>query len=87
MSEIPDRRVHCTIVPPTGGPRIEIVRYERAGKWWYESGKQREPLTLKKAAKFASDERPAVIWHEGVPGGSRFDALVRQARGSSGAND
>lgn len=73
-----DRRVHLTIVPSMGG-RIEIVRYERAGKWWYEAGMTRRPLTLRQAAEFGQD-RPAVIWHEGIPGGSRFDAEVRKVR-------
>lgn len=74
-----DRIVHCTIVP-IGGGRIEIVRYDRAGNWWYESGTVRRPLTLAEAARFASDDRPAVIWYEGRRGGTRFDALVRKAR-------
>lgn len=75
-----DRTVHCTIVPATGGPRIEIVRYDRAGKWWYESGDQRKPLTVTEAVEYASSTRPSVIWHEGMPGGRRFDSLVRKAR-------
>lgn len=74
-----DRTVHCTIVP-VGGGRIEIVRYGNAGKWWYESGVRRRPLTLAEAAEFAYSDRPAVIWHVGRPGGARFDALVRKAR-------
>lgn len=74
-----DRRVHCTIVP-IGGDRIEIVRYDRASKWWYESGTQRKPLTLAQAVEFAASRRPSVIWHEGLPGGTTFDARVRKAR-------
>lgn len=73
-----DRRVHVTIVP-FDGDRIEIVRYDRAGKWWYESGGVRRPLTLAEAVRFAED-RPAVIWHEGRPGGKVFDARVRLLR-------
>lgn len=76
-----DRTVHCTIVP-VGGGRIEIVRYDRAGKWFYESGDVRKPLVLSEAVKYASDKREAVIWHEGVPGGKLFDAAVRRARGT-----
>lgn len=74
-----DRTVHCTIVPGSG-ERVEIVRYDRAGKWWYESGKTRKPLTLDEAVKFAADTRPAVVWHEGRRGGLVFDSKVRKAR-------
>lgn len=74
-----DRRVHVTIVPSTGGPKIEIVRYERSGKWYYESGLQRRHLRIVEAVDFAKD-RPAVIWHEGLPGGMYFDAQVRRLR-------
>lgn len=80
MRQSDTRRVHCTIIPSTGGDRIEIVRYDRAGAWYYESGKQRRRLTLAEAARFASDLRPAVVWHENIPGGSRFDSAVRKAR-------
>lgn len=75
----PDRTVHCTIVPPTG-PRIEIVRYNRQGHWYWESGDQRRKLRLLEAVKFAADEREAVIWHEGLPGGRSFDRHVRPQR-------
>lgn len=77
-----DRRVHAVIVPNTGGSMIEIVRYDRAGKWWYESGEQRRPLSIKEAASFVQN-RPAVIWHEGIPGGQRFDAEVRKLRNNT----
>lgn len=73
-----DRTVHCTIVPMSG-ERIEIVRYGRAGKWWYEDGARRKPLTLDEAVEFCKD-RAAVIWHEGLPGGKTFDARVRRMR-------
>ena len=75
-----DRRVHVTIVPASG-ERIEIVRYDRSGKWWYESGNQRRPLRLAEAVAFAED-RPAVIWHEGLPGGTIFDSQVSKMRGA-----
>lgn len=74
-----DRTVHCTIIPADGG-RIEIVRYDRSGKWWYEAGETRKLLTLAAAVKFAAQDRPAVIWHEGLLGGRAFDAAVRRAR-------
>lgn len=73
-----DRTVHCTIVPHFG-ERIELVRYDRAGKWFYESGNTRRQITLDEAAAMC-DERPAVIWHEGRPGGRMFDARVRAMR-------
>lgn len=75
----PDRTVHCTIVL-VGGERIEYVRYARSGKWWREDGGKRIPITLADAVDAASIERPAIIWHEGVPGGRIFDARVRANR-------
>ena len=78
-----DRTVHCTIIPATGGPHIEIVRYDRGGKWYYESGSERRQLTLQEAVTFASSPRPSVLWHEGKPGGLRFDSAVRKARGAA----
>lgn len=74
-----DRRVHATLLPPRQ-PSIEIVRYERAGKWYWESDRLRKHLTIAEAAALVSGDRYPVVWNEGVPGGSRFDALVRQAR-------
>ena len=76
-----DRTVHCTIIP-IGGGRIEIVRYDRSGKWFYESGATRRMLTLDEAAAMA-DDRPAVIWHEARAGGRMFDARVRRMRASN----
>lgn len=75
-----DRQVHCTIVPMTGGDKIEIARYDRSGKYYYESGKTRRLLKLAEAAAFAAPTRQAVIWHEGRYGGTRFDAAVRKLR-------
>lgn len=77
-----DRTVHLTIVPATGD-RIEIVRYDRGGKWRYESGDMKRSLTLKEAVDFYSN-RPAVIWHEGLPGGLAFDAAIRRLRADGG---
>ena len=76
------RTVHCTIVP-VGGGRIEYVRYDRAGKWYREDGAKRTRVTLADVVKAAAQDRPAVIWHEGRPGGRAFDAQVRRARGSA----
>lgn len=87
MANDPDRTVHCTIVP-LGGGRIEIVRYDRAGKWYYESTngsrKMRRLITVAEAVEFAADTRPAVLWHEGRAGGLMFDAKVRRARQEKG---
>lgn len=80
-----DRTVHCTIVP-VGGGRIEIVRYDRSGKWRREDGNSRSPLTLAQAVLYAEVDRPAVIWHEGLPGGRAFDAAVRKARAARKGN-
>ena len=76
-----DRVVHATIAP-VSGPRIEIARYDRTGKYYYESGKERRQIKVAEAVAFAVPQRPAVIWHEGAPGGTRFDAAVRKARGA-----
>lgn len=78
-----DRTVHVTIVPASGD-RIEIVRYDRAGKWYYEDRGRRRRLTLAEAVEFARVDRPAVIWHEGRQGGKAFDAKVRKLRESKG---
>lgn len=80
MSPWNDRTVHVTI-RPAGRDRIEIVRYDRSGKWYLEDDHTRKHLTLKEAVAFAAD-RPAVDWHEGMPGGRRFDAEVRKMRAS-----
>ena len=53
-----DRTVHCTIVP-VGGGRIEIVRYDRAGKWYREDGGNRTRITIAEAVSVAAQDRPA----------------------------
>ena len=52
----------------------EIVRYDRAGKWYYESGSYRRRLTLAEAVQFVT--RPSE-WMPGKPGGGAFDCRVR----------
>lgn len=79
----PDRTVHCQILP-MGGGRIEIVRYDKGGHWYLEDGNHRRRLKLDEAARFAQD-RPAVIWHEGLLGGRSFDAKVRRMRAEEAA--
>lgn len=70
-----DRTVHAR------GGNVEVVRYDRAGKWWLESidGKHpRKPVTLNKAALVALDmlhsEHGQVFF--GKPGGGAFDRQV-----------
>lgn len=83
-----DRTVHCIIFPTTGGSKVEIVRYDRSGKWWYESADGvRRPLKLGEAAELASQtERGVIIWQQGRNGGARFDAAVRRLRAAKGAS-
>lgn len=64
-----DRTVHA--VTHSG---IEIVRYNRAGKWWAEGPTTRLPLTFAEAV--AHGKRRGTTVHLGRPGGSRFDAAV-----------
>ena len=66
-----DRRVHAVL--RTGE---EIVRYDRAGKWYVEYHRVRKPLTVHEAAARAC-ERGAQRFL-GLPGGARFDRLVAQ---------
>lgn len=77
-----DRVVHCTIVP-YGGGRIEYVRYDRSGHWYREDGGRRTKITLNEAVAAAAEDRAAVVWHEGKPGGRIFDARVRKARAAA----
>lgn len=66
-----DRTVHG--ISQTGG---EIVRYDRAGKWYVEyPGEGRIPITVGDAALFATAERGTFFL--GKPGGQQFDAKVR----------
>lgn len=67
-----DRRVHA--VTYNG---LEVVRYDRAGKWYAELPGWRQPLTFKNAVHLA---RGCESVYYGLPGGSRFDAAVRKVR-------
>lgn len=68
-----DRRVHAVLDDGS-----ELVRYDKAGKWFREptTGK-RVKLDIKTAARLAA---PARTVNLGLPGGSTFDALVRKIR-------
>jgi hypothetical protein len=68
-----DRTVHATA--PDGG---QIVRYDRAGKWYleYPTGRLRPCRQIKfaEAVKLASQIGSYV--YLGKPGGRRFDAAI-----------
>jgi hypothetical protein len=73
-----DRHVHAS------GDTIEVVRYERAGKWYVESRPNARPqrprwaLSLREAAKIAQDiERAGGEIRYGLPGGKMFDRIAR----------
>lgn len=69
-----DRTIHG--ISQSGG---EIVRYDRAGKWYVEYPTHRLPVTVEDAALFATADRAQ--WLPGRPGGRRFDASVRSLLG------
>jgi hypothetical protein len=75
----PDRRVHAHAHKHA----IEVVRYEKAGKWFLEEfdiGDEtvRTPLTIERAVWWALllQSHKGTILH-GVPGGKVFDRKVR----------
>lgn len=61
--------------------QMEVVRYDRAGKWYLEpvgAVSPRQQVTLKQAAEYAvwaRNEREGHLYLD-MPGGSRFDLLV-----------
>lgn len=65
-----DRTVHAS------ASGVEIVRYDRAGKWWleYDNG-ARERLTLREAVYFATRKGTTIF--VGRPGGLAFDRKLR----------
>lgn len=70
-----DRRVHAT------GTYIEVVRYDRAGKWYIEDRHRggRERVSLALAVQIARSLRKAGgKVHLGLPGGGAFDRLVNR---------
>lgn len=72
-----DRTVHATT-----GDGTEIVRYDRAGKWYLEQkdGTRRQ-VSVKEAAELVISDRSS-RWFRGRMGGSRFDGLIIQRRSS-----
>jgi hypothetical protein len=77
LPDLPDRRIHAEL--PDGS---EVVRYERAGKWFHEGPGLRVRLTLGQAAILATSRGATV--RSGVPGGGLFDLRVRKAREEQG---
>ena len=68
-----NRRVHAVTAE-----RWEVVRYDRAGKWYVEYPDHRLPITIGDAALFATARGAEAFL--GRPGGSRFDSLVGRKR-------
>lgn len=68
-----DRCVHARLVNGS-----EIVRYDRAGKWYVEGDVDRRKTTVTGAARLAAQEGAVVLYS--LPGGSRFEAKVRVMR-------
>ena len=72
-----DRRVHADLADGS-----EVVRYERAGKWfreWPDSGLfPTKPIALGEAVALACE--PSAQVHLDVPGGRVFDARVRRVQ-------
>ena len=73
-----DRRVHARSFTPS---LVEIVRYDRAGKWFREAPRELVPrvsLSVRAAAKnavYLRDEKNGEIFFR-LPGGSAFDRHV-----------
>jgi hypothetical protein len=72
-----DRTVHGTI--GRGEDRTEIVRYDRAGKWYIEKkGTKRKQVSVTQAAQLLVSMNGH--WYPNRPGSGRFDTIVRDAR-------
>jgi len=69
----PDRRVHAELADGS-----QLVRYERAGKWFHEGPGLRRRITLHEAAELAMTPRTVV--HSGLPGGQMFELRIRRNR-------
>jgi hypothetical protein len=73
-----DRRVHATYTD------MDIVRYNRAGKWYLEPripGLPRQHVKVKDAVTSAlwGYQHSHGIIYPGLPGGTTFDRLVRKS--------
>lgn len=82
----PDRRVHARAgVKEKGHLWEEIVRYDRAGKWYIEVEGARKQVSLREAALRAvelEDQGGEILL--GVTGGNQFDAAIRPYRARRG---
>ncbi|WP_256840367.1 hypothetical protein [Ornithinimicrobium faecis] len=70
-----DRTVHAIL-----SDRTEIVRYDRAGKWYAEPAdpqSRRRLITITEAVRLTVAE--GIWWGVDQPGGLSFDAKVRRA--------
>jgi len=66
-----DRTVHASKEP------IELVRYDREGRWYVETpGYRRSQVTVAEAVSVAS--QPGWSVSLDLPGGQRFDSLYRR---------
>jgi hypothetical protein len=74
-----DRTVHAVHADLLGG--TQIVRYDRAGKWYAETPTRRFQITVRQAAVLASLAGSVV--HLGQPGGAAFDRQYRQIKSAS----
>jgi len=72
-----DRTVHASY------PGMEIVRYDKAGKWYAEptSGGQRDHLNIQEAVYLAIAQ--GAQWFPGRQGGLAFDRKMRDTFGGS----
>lgn len=75
-----DRRVHAYGQTPEG-TKFEIVRYDRAGKWYCETDGTRRPIDLATAVTLAADISKRgggqIFWNR--VGGTMFDSRLRKA--------
>ena len=70
-----DRRVHAV------GPSqdVELVRYDREGKWYIEAIGEHRRVSIDEAVRYAVGLHGMDgVVHFGIPGGRRFDQLVRR---------
>lgn len=66
-----DRTIHAVI-----DGVYELVRYDRAGKWYVEGATKRRALTLAEAVALAASPDSVIIWDQ--PGGQVFCSRLRK---------
>ena len=73
--DLPDRRIHARY------DGFELVRYDRAGKWFVEGAQKRRAVKLSEAVTVAVGwlKVPGGEVIFGLHGGTSFDAKVRAA--------